>query len=139
MLLLHHIGAKSGTRRVTPLVYQAVGDGYAIFASNAGKDNHPAWYHNLLVHPRVSVEVGTEEIEASARVADDEKRAAIWELQKKMDPGFAAYEAGTSRRIPVVLLEPAPRCAPEAKPSKRRHPPPPGSSWRWSPWQSSSR
>lgn len=108
MLLLHHTGARSGTHRVNPLVYQASdGDSYAIFASNAGRDKHPAWYHNLLAQPRVTVEVGTEEFEAVSRVAEGEEREEIWERQKQMAPTFAEYEAGTPRQIPVVVLEPA--------------------------------
>lgn len=106
LLLLHHSGAKSGARRVSPLVYQAVGDGYAVFASNAGRATHPAWYHNLRADPRTRIEVGTATIEVAARVADEGERAPIWARQKERDPGFAEYEASTSRQIPVVLLEP---------------------------------
>lgn len=107
LLILHHTGARSGAERITPLVYQGVDGGFAIFASNAGKDQHPAWYHNLLAGPRVNVEVGTEEFGAVARVAEDEERTAIFERQKQMSPQFAEYEAGTPRQIPVVVLEPA--------------------------------
>ncbi|MGH2532418.1 MAG: nitroreductase family deazaflavin-dependent oxidoreductase [Thermomicrobiales bacterium] len=108
LLLLHHIGTKSGVERVSPLMYQSVDDSYAVFASNAGMDTHPAWYYNLLSHPRASIEMGTATIEVSARVADEEERAPIWDRQKQQYPGFADYEASTSRQIPVVLLEPTP-------------------------------
>lgn len=107
ILLLHHTGTRSGTDRVSPLVYQEVDGGYAIFASNAGRERHPAWYHNLLARPRTEIEVGAEEIEAVARVAEGEERTTIFERQKQMAPQFAEYEAKTSRQIPVVLLEPA--------------------------------
>lgn len=107
LLLLHHVGARSGVSRVSPLVYQAVDGAYAIFASNAGRDTHPSWYHNLLAQPRTEIEVGTEAIGAIARVADGEERDAIWERQKQAAPQFAEYEAGTERRIPVVVMEPA--------------------------------
>jgi deazaflavin-dependent oxidoreductase (nitroreductase family) len=103
--LLHHTGAKSGVERVTPLVYQAVGDRYAVFASNAGAAHHPAWYHNLVAHPRTRVEVGPATIEVSARVADDTERGPIWERQKAHAPGFAEFESATARQIPVGLLE----------------------------------
>ena len=106
LLLLHHVGAKSGARRVSPLVYQAVGDSYAVFASNVGRADHPAWYHNLRAHPSTRIEVGTATIEVTARVADDQERAPFWARQKQHDPGFAEYEARTNRQIPVVLLEP---------------------------------
>lgn len=106
LLLLHHVGAKSGTARVSPLVYQAVGEGYAVFASNGGKDDHPAWYHNLIAHPRTRIEVGGATVDVEARVAGQEERTPIWTRQKEQVPGFAEYETSTSRQIPVVLLEP---------------------------------
>ncbi len=106
LLLLHHTGAKSGTGRVTPLVYQMVGDSYAVFGSNAGKDHHPSWYHNLLAHPRTSIEVGGATKEVAARVAGDEERARTWDRQKQLIPSFADYETSTSRTIPVIVLQP---------------------------------
>lgn len=106
LLLLHSTGAKSGETRLSPVMYQSVGDDLAIFASYAGAPNHPAWYHNLLANPEASVEVGTETIEVRARVADDAERAPIWTRQKTEYPGFADYESKTSRTIPVVILEP---------------------------------
>ncbi len=106
LLLLHSTGAKSGAPRVNPLVYQAVGDSYAVFASVGGADHHPDWFHNVVAHPRIRIEVGAKELEVSARVASDDERAPIWARQKQLMPGFAEYEAGTPRRIPVVLLEP---------------------------------
>lgn len=105
LLLLHHIGRKSGTERVSPMMYQAVGDAYAVFASKAGADTHPDWYRNLLEHPDVTVEIGTETVALHARDLSAEERAPIWEKQKKAYPGFAGYEEKTSRTIPVVLLE----------------------------------
>lgn len=110
VLLLIHTGARGGIERVNPLVCLAVGDGYAGFASNAGKDGHPAWYHDPLAHPRVGVEVGTEEIAVSAREASGEERYAIRERQGEAAPVFAAHEAVTSGRIPVVVVPgPTPR------------------------------
>lgn len=106
LLLLHSRGAKSGQQRVHPMMYQAVGEAFAVFASKAGADTNPAWYHNLRAHPDARVEVGTETFEVTARVLDGEERAAIWEEQKARYPGFAEYEAKTSRVIPVVLLSP---------------------------------
>jgi deazaflavin-dependent oxidoreductase (nitroreductase family) len=105
LLLLHHIGAKSGTERVTPMMYQAVGDDLAVFASYAGEDVHPAWYHNLLANPDVTAEVGTDTVALHARDLPADERAPIWEKQKADYPGFAGYEQKTSRTIPVVLLE----------------------------------
>ena len=105
LLLLTHVGAKTGTRRVSPLMYQAVGDAYAVFASRAGAPKNPAWYHNLLAHPDVTIEVGTETRSVRARVAQGEERETIWRTQKERFPTFAEYETKTSRQIPVVLLE----------------------------------
>ena len=66
LLLLHHQGAKSGAARLTPVMYRALDDGYAIFASNNGQDSNPAWYYNLLAHPETRVEVGTEMLDVTA-------------------------------------------------------------------------
>lgn len=106
LLLLHDRGAKSGVERVHPVMYRAVGDGFAVFASKAGADTNPDWFLNLRAHPDVSVEVGTQEIAVTARVLDDAERAPIWEQQKAEFPNFAEYEAKTTRVIPVVMLEP---------------------------------
>jgi deazaflavin-dependent oxidoreductase (nitroreductase family) len=87
-------------------MYQQVGSAYAVFASAAGADKNPDWYHNLLAHPDTVIEVGTDTIPVHARELTPDERAPIWETQKKRYPGFAAYEARTTRVIPVVLLEP---------------------------------
>jgi deazaflavin-dependent oxidoreductase (nitroreductase family) len=105
LLLLHSTGAKSGQERVNPMMYQAVGDSFAVFASKAGADTNPDWYHNVIAHPETVAEVGTETIEVTARVLDAEEREPIWQEQKSRYPGFADYETKTSRVIPVVLLE----------------------------------
>lgn len=106
LLLLHSTGAKSGEERVNPLMYNAVGDGYAIFASAAGAPRNPAWYYNLLANPEVSIEVGTETVNVVARVIEGEKRTAIWQPWKTAMPQFAGYEQLTDREIPVIVLEP---------------------------------
>jgi deazaflavin-dependent oxidoreductase (nitroreductase family) len=106
LLLLHTIGAKTGTERVHPVMYQSVGEDYAVFASKGGAPEHPAWYHNLLAHPDVAVEVGTAVVPVTARVAEGEARDLIWQRQKSDYPGFAEYEEKTSRQIPVVVLMP---------------------------------
>jgi deazaflavin-dependent oxidoreductase (nitroreductase family) len=106
LLLLHSTGAKSGQERVHPMMYQAVGSAYAVFASKAGAPDNPDWYHNLRAHPEALIEVGTETVPVTARILDPEEREPIWEKQKQDYPGFADYERKTSRVIPVVLLEP---------------------------------
>ncbi len=107
LILLHHTGAKSGQERVTPLAYQAVDGGYAIFASKAGAPQNPAWFYNLQANPKATIEIGTDTVPVTARVASPEEREPIWTQQKKDQPGFAEYEQKTSRQIPVVILEPA--------------------------------
>lgn len=108
MVLLHTVGARSGAERVTPLVSQPLDDGtLAVFASAAGADHHPAWFHNLVAAPDITIEVGTETRAVRARVAEGEERTRIWEAQKAAMPGFADYEAATDREIPVVVLEPS--------------------------------
>jgi deazaflavin-dependent oxidoreductase (nitroreductase family) len=108
ILLLHHTGARTGAERVNPLAYQQVGESFAIFASKAGAPGNPAWYHNLLAHPDTTVELGTETISVTARVAEPSEREVIWERQKERLPNFAEYEVKAApRTIPVVVLDPA--------------------------------
>ena len=107
LLLLHTTGAQSGKERTNPVMYQDLGGGgVAVFASKAGADTNPDWYHNVIAHPDVTAEIGTETRSFRARVAEAKEREPIWEKQKADYPGFAGYEAGTSREIPVVILDP---------------------------------
>jgi deazaflavin-dependent oxidoreductase (nitroreductase family) len=107
LLLLHHTGAKTGTERVNPIAYQRVGGSYAVFASNAGRQQDPQWFRNLVASPDASIEVGTKKVKVRARVADPVEREPIWQQQKLAAPGFAGYEETAAPRvIPVVLLDP---------------------------------
>ena len=106
LLLLHSVGARSGKERVNPMMYQAVGDAYAVFASKGGAPFNPDWYHNLVANPEATVEVGAITVEVRARTAQGAERDTIWETQKERYPGFADYEASTTRQIPLVMLEP---------------------------------
>ncbi|MGC4846187.1 nitroreductase family deazaflavin-dependent oxidoreductase [Micromonospora sp. DT15] len=108
LLLLHTVGAKSGQPRLSPMMYQTVDGGYAVFASKGGAPSNPDWYYNLLANPKVQAEIGTDKVELVARVAAGDEREAIWSAQKVAYPGFADYERKTTRQIPVVVLEPAP-------------------------------
>lgn len=105
LLLLHHVGAKTGTRRVAPLMYQSLDEGYAVFASKRGAPTHPDWFHNLMANPETTVEVGSETVAVTARVATGDERDRIWSAQKAAWPTFAGYEAATTREIPVIVLE----------------------------------
>jgi len=104
MILVHHTGAKSGTERVTPLVFQADGDNWVIFASKAGAPSHPAWYHNLVANPDTTIEVGAETIEVTSTEVTGDERTPLCETQKTNAPQFAEYEAKTDRTIPVLVF-----------------------------------
>lgn len=105
LLLLHSTGAKSGADRVSPLMFRSDEAGIAIFASAAGSDKNPDWYHNLLESPEAKIEIGTQTLAVRARVAESDERDVIWTAQKQEYPGFAGYEAKTRRVIPVMILE----------------------------------
>lgn len=105
MLLLHSVGARSGAERINPIVYQALDDNFAVFASLAGAPTNPAWFHNLVANPEVTIEVGTDTIDVTARVTSDEEREPIWQRQKAAYSAFVEYEKSTTRQIPVIILE----------------------------------
>lgn len=104
LLLLTTTGARSGQERVSPVVFQPVGDAWAVFASKAGAPTNPDWFHNLKANPEASIEVGTETVPVTASVLEGARRDEIWAKQKELMPGFADYEKATTRTIPVVLL-----------------------------------
>lgn len=105
LILLHSTGAKSGQDRVAPVMYLADGDDLVVFASKAGADTNPDWFHNLKANPDTRVEIGPDTVAVRARVAEGEERDRLFDRQKAAYPGFADYEAGTDRVIPVVVLE----------------------------------
>lgn len=105
MLLLTTRGAKSGRERTTPLVCRPEGEALVIVASKAGAPTHPAWYHNIVAHPDVTVEFGTETFPARARIARGDERERLYAAQAAMLPVFNDYRARTARQIPVVVLE----------------------------------
>ena len=105
LLLLHSTGAKSGQDRVAPVMYLTEGDDLVVFASKAGADTNPDWFHNLKANPDTRVEVGADTVAVRARIAEGEERDRLFDRQKAAYPGFADYEAGTDRVIPVVVLE----------------------------------
>lgn len=107
LLLLHTTGAKSGLERVNPMMYQDLGGPIAVFASKAGADTNPDWYHNLVANPEVFAEIGANTRGFHARIASSTEREPIWTKQKADFPGFADYESATNREIPVVILEPS--------------------------------
>jgi deazaflavin-dependent oxidoreductase (nitroreductase family) len=106
LLLLTSTGAKSGQTRLNPLAYSRDGDRYVIIASKNGAPTNPDWYHNVVAHPEVTVEVGPDRFPARAVVAEGAERDRLYSAQAALMPGFAEYERKTTRRIPVVILQP---------------------------------
>lgn len=104
IILVHHTGAKTGIERVNPLMYQAVGADFAVFATYGGSPRHPMWYRNLMANPRGIVEHGPDRVLVHARPAEGAERERIWRKQVALMPAFAAFEAAAGRQIPVVLL-----------------------------------
>ena len=106
-LLLTTTGAKSGEKEsIMPLLYGKVAGGYAIIASKGGDPKHPGWFHNLQKNPVCKLQVATDVFTARMRIAAGAERQAIWDQMAAMYPPFTAYQAKTSREIPVVVLEP---------------------------------
>jgi deazaflavin-dependent oxidoreductase (nitroreductase family) len=105
LLLLTTTGAKSGGPRISPVVYLTEGDRIYVFASKGGAPTNPAWFHNLVANPIVTVEVPGDKYEARAVVMEGAERDRVFGEQKQRMPGFADYEAKTSRVIPVIALE----------------------------------
>jgi deazaflavin-dependent oxidoreductase (nitroreductase family) len=105
LLLLTTTGAKSGQPRTAPLMYIPEGDRLLVIASNVGAAHDPDWYHNLVVHPQVTVEVGTETYIATASTITGEERQRVWARIVEQHPFFADHQEKTTRQIPVVALQ----------------------------------
>ena len=104
LLLLHTVGARTGREHVNPVAYVLDGDRFVIVASKGGAPTNPGWYHNILVHPHVTVEVGVHQLPAGASVASEPERTQLYEKMIAMMPVFAEYRRRTSRVIPVIIL-----------------------------------
>ncbi len=106
VLLLHTRGRKTGTPRTSPLMYFPRGAACVVIASNAGEPKHPAWWLNLQANPRAEVQRGNQRTPVVAREAQGDERAQLWTELLRHERSYAEYEARTTRRIPVVVLEP---------------------------------
>jgi deazaflavin-dependent oxidoreductase (nitroreductase family) len=104
LLLLHTIGAKSGKSHLNPAAYIMDGNRYVIIASMGGAPKHPDWYYNILAHPTVSVELGTEQFQAQASVVEEPERTRLYNEMASIRPSFKEYEKKTDRVIPVIIL-----------------------------------
>jgi len=108
VLLLHHVGKRTGTRRVTPLAYSCHSGGrLVVVATNGGAATHPAWLHNLRACPDVSIEVGADTITVRASEADGREREELWAEVVQQYPDVGRFASQTRRTIPVVVLNSA--------------------------------
>lgn len=106
LLLLDHVGAKSGRQRTTPLVYMRDGDDLIVVGSKGGFPKHPGWLHNLRANPRTEVQIGSQRMPVIATEATDEERRRIWPRAVRHNPHWGRYQERTRRKIPIVILRP---------------------------------
>jgi F420H(2)-dependent quinone reductase len=105
-LLLDHVGAKSGTRRTTPLVFARGGEDVILIASKGGYPKSPGWFHNLKANPDTTIQIGSKRMDVHARVAEPEEYDRLWKLAVDVYGGYEDYRRRTERQIPLVVLEP---------------------------------
>lgn len=106
MCLIDHVGAKSGTRRTSPLLYIEDGEDVVIVASKGGYEKSPAWFYNLKANPETTVQIGKEIRPVRAHVATGEERTRLWPMAVKVYPSYQQYQDRTERKIPLVVLSP---------------------------------
>ena len=106
MLLLDHVGARSGTRRTSPLVYARDGKNVILVASKGGYPKNPAWFHNLMANPDTTIQIGHARSRVHAHVATAAERKRLWPLVVSVYGGYEDYQQRTDREIPLVVLEP---------------------------------
>lgn len=105
LILLHHVGARSGVARVTPVGCSVQGEGrYAVIASNGGTPRNPAWYHNLRANPRTTAELGAETFGVVAEEVTGAAHTELWRALAEEFPYIDGFQARTNRRIPLFLL-----------------------------------
>ena len=107
LLLLDHVGAKTGKRRTTPLVYMPDGDDFVVVASKGGYPTNPGWLHNLRAHPHAQVQIGRRRTQVRAMEATEAERRRIWPLAVEHNPHWDRYQQRADREIPIVILRPA--------------------------------
>jgi deazaflavin-dependent oxidoreductase (nitroreductase family) len=106
LLLLHTKGSKSRQERINPVAYIKDGNRFVVIASKGGAPTHPDWYYNIRAHPQVTVEVGTEQFQAQAAIAEEPERTRLYNQMVEIMPGFDEYRRRTTRLIPVIVLTP---------------------------------
>jgi deazaflavin-dependent oxidoreductase (nitroreductase family) len=105
LVLVHHVGAKSGVERIAPLVPYVDGSRIFVFASKGGSDTNPDWYHNLVANPHTVAELGSETFAVTVRVLTGDERDEIYSRQSAVEPQFAEYQRTAARLIPVLELQ----------------------------------
>jgi deazaflavin-dependent oxidoreductase (nitroreductase family) len=108
LLLLDHVGAKSGKKRTTPLVYMPDGEDFIVVASKGGHERNPAWLHNLRANPSTEIQIGRKRIPVRASEAGEDERRRIWPRAVEYNSHWGRYEQRTDRKIPIVILRPEP-------------------------------
>jgi|SRR5665648_3109 len=104
LILLHTIGAKSGIEYVNPAAVLRDGECLVVFASKGGAPDNPGWYYNIVAHPEISVEFGTETFKVKAMVAEEPERTHLYDKMAAKNPNFEQYRKKTTREIPVIIL-----------------------------------
>ena len=132
ILLVDHTGAKTGTKRTTPVIYHEHGDAIAVVGSKAGQPTDPAWFHNLRAHPNTTIQIGADIRNVHARLATDDERDHLWPSLTATFPAYELYQRNAgARTLPVLILEPAHEHGTEsgerpaaAEPTSELRPPP---------------
>lgn len=106
ILILTTIGAKSGKPHETPLGYTVLNDRILVSAGAGGAEKNPAWYHNLIANPEVTIEIPSATFQAIATVTVGEEREAIAAERIKTNEGFRRNSSKTTRKIPLIWLDP---------------------------------
>lgn len=107
IVLLDHIGAKTGRRRTSPVMYKELDGSIVVAGSKGGQPENPSWYHNLRANPETTIQIGSEVREVRARVAAGAERERLWDELVAFFPGYEFYrEHASGREIPVVVLDP---------------------------------
>lgn len=105
--LVDHTGAKTGTKRTSPLLYHEHGDAIVVAGTKGGQPTHPAWFHNLMANPDTTIQIGSEVREVRARLAIDGERDQLWKKMVAIYPGYDFYKRNAKgRKIPIVILDP---------------------------------
>jgi F420H(2)-dependent quinone reductase len=107
ILLVDHIGARSGTKRTSPVIYHTHGKAVAVVGSKAGQPTNPGWFHNLMANPDTTIQIGAHVRSVRARLATDEEREQLWPQLVATFPAYDLYQRNSKgRKLPVLILDP---------------------------------